>query len=45
MNKLSFISKFHRWFDWTAGCIALTDEEIDELYSCVKIGTRIEIKP
>ena len=44
-NKLGFISKFHRWFDWTAGCIALTDEEIDELYSCVKIGTRIEIKP
>jgi len=44
-NKLGFIKKFHRWYDWTAGCIALTDEEIDELYDAVKIGTRIEIKP
>ncbi len=44
-NKTGFISKFHRWFDWTLGCIALTDEEIDELYNAVKIGTQIEIKP
>jgi murein L,D-transpeptidase YafK len=44
-NKTSFISKFHRWFDWTLGCIAVTDEEIDELYNAVKIGTQIEIKP
>lgn len=44
-NKLGFISKFQRWYDWTAGCIALTDEEVDELYNSVKIGTRIEIKP
>ncbi len=44
-NKTGFIGKFHRWYDWTIGCIALTDEEIDELYNAVKIGTRIEIKP
>lgn len=44
-NKTGFISKFHRWFDWTLGCIAVTDEEIDELYNAVKIGTEIEIKP
>ena len=44
-NKTGFISKFHRWFDWTLGCIAVTDEEIDELYNAVKIGTQIEIKP
>ena len=44
-NKISFISKFHRWFDWTLGCIAVTDEEIDELYNAVKIGTQIEINP
>jgi lipoprotein-anchoring transpeptidase ErfK/SrfK len=31
--------------DWTNGCIALTDKEVDELYNAVKIGTRIEIKP
>ena len=44
-NGFGFISKFQRWYDWTAGCIALTNEEIDELYSAVKIGARIEIKP
>lgn len=44
-NKTGFISKFHRWFDWTLGCIAVTDEEIDELYNAVKIGAEIEIRP
>jgi murein L,D-transpeptidase YafK len=44
-NKTGFIGKFHRWFDWTLGCIAVTDNEIDELYNAVKIGTQIEIKP
>ena len=31
--------------DWTLGCIAVTDEEIDELYNTVKIGAKINIKP
>jgi len=43
-NGSGFISKFQRWKDWTAGCIALTNEEVDELYEVVKIGTKIEIK-
>jgi len=34
-----------RFFDWTDGCIAVTNEEIDEIYSLVKIGTPIEIRP
>jgi len=45
MNGTGFIGKFHRWQDWTLGCIAVTDQEIDELYHAVKIGTPIEIKP
>ena len=44
-NKLGIIGKFQRWYDWTDGCIGLTDQEIDELYSAVKTGTPIEIKP
>lgn len=44
-NKTGFIGKFHRWFDWTLDCIAVTDNEIDELYNAVKIGTQIDIKP
>lgn len=42
-NGSGFISKFQRWKDWTAGCIAVTNEEVDELYESVKIGAKIEI--
>jgi murein L,D-transpeptidase YafK len=31
--------------DWTAGCIAVTDEELEELYAMVEVGTPIFIKP
>lgn len=44
-NGMGYIGKFHRWIDWTAGCIALTDPEVEELYNAVPIGTMIEIKP
>jgi murein L,D-transpeptidase YafK len=44
-NGTGLLGKFHRLYDWTNGCIAVTDEEIDELYNAVKIGTEIEIKP
>lgn len=35
----------HRLKDWTEGCIALTNEEIDEVYAAVPVGSPIEIKP
>jgi murein L,D-transpeptidase YafK len=44
-NGVGFIGKFHLLFDWTAGCIAVTDEEVDELYEHVSIGTPIFIEP
>ena len=44
-NGKGFIGKFHRWYDWTDGCVAVTDAEIDELYSHTPIGTPILIKP
>ena len=31
--------------DWTAGCIAVSNEEIDELYARTPVCTPIEIKP
>ena len=36
-----------RWFqrDWTAGCIALSNKEISEIYNLVEIGTPIFIEP
>jgi murein L,D-transpeptidase YafK len=44
-NSIGWIGRVHLLFDWTMGCIALTDKEIDELYENIKIGTPIEIKP
>lgn len=44
-NRLGFIGKFQRWYNWTAGCIALTNTEVDDLYNHTPIGTPIEIKP
>lgn len=34
-----------RGSDWTAGCIAVTDSEIEEIYAMVKNGTPISIYP
>jgi murein L,D-transpeptidase YafK len=42
-NGFGFIGKFHRFFDWTLGCIAVTNREIEELYDNVPKGTEIEI--
>lgn len=36
---------FHPGKDWTAGCIAVTDAEIEELFHNVPDGTPVEIKP
>jgi len=43
-NGLAYIGKFHRFIDWTHGCIAVTNTEIEELYHNIKIGTPIEIR-
>ena len=46
-NKIpAFLFKFwHNWKDWTAGCIAVTNDEIEEIYDIVKDGTPITILP
>jgi len=35
----------HKWIDWTQGCVAVDNPEIDELYRVVRIGARVEILP
>jgi murein L,D-transpeptidase YafK len=45
MNGLGFIGRLHICSDWTNGCIAVTDREIDELFKYVKTGAKIEIVP
>jgi murein L,D-transpeptidase YafK len=44
-SKYAFIGKFQRLSDWTNGCIALTNAEIEDLFNHVPIGTPITIKP
>ncbi|MDH4187660.1 MAG: L,D-transpeptidase family protein [Nitrospira sp.] len=38
----SFITQF---FNWTDGCVALSNEDMDVLWEAVDAGTPIEIKP
>lgn len=44
-NGVGWVGPFHRFFDWTAGCLAVTDNEIEEIWTLVKDGTPVEIKP
>ena len=32
-------------FNWTNGCIAVTNAEMDEIWDAVEVGTLIEIRP
>jgi murein L,D-transpeptidase YafK len=44
-NGFGRIGKVHRLFDWTEGCIAVTNEEIQEIWRLVPDGTPIRISP
>lgn len=44
-NGKGWMGAAHRQIDWTAGCIAVTDEEIEELWRVVPDGTTVEIRP
>lgn len=44
-SKFGWVGKAHSARDWTLGCIAVTNQEIDEILRVVPDGTRIEIKP
>lgn len=44
-NGMGFIGRLQRWRDWTNGCMAITNEEMEDLWKHVKIGTPIEIRP
>ena len=42
---LGWLGPLHRLDDWTSGCIAVTNPEIEEIYRAVPDGTPIEINP
>jgi len=44
-NGLGWLSVVSRHFNWTNGCIALADSDLDSVWNAVDVGTPIEIKP
>ena len=45
MKNMNNKGKDHIKSDWTFGCIAITDEEIVELFNAVNIGVKVLITP
>jgi murein L,D-transpeptidase YafK len=43
-NGLGWLGPTHRWIDWTDGCIAVTDSEIEEIWRLVPDDTPVEIR-
>jgi len=44
-SKWGWIGSGHRAMDWTDGCIAVTNKDIDEIYPLIRVGTPVEIRP
>lgn len=44
-KNVEYLGKYHILDDWTEGCIAVTNEEMDEIWMLVAEGTPIEILP
>jgi hypothetical protein len=44
-NGQGAVGAAHSEYDWTNGCVAVTNEEIEELWESVPVGTPIRILP
>jgi murein L,D-transpeptidase YafK len=44
-NGLGWLSWVTQWFNWTDGCIAVSNAQMDEIWELVDAGTPIEIVP
>lgn len=44
-NGMGAIGKKHVIRDWTLGCIAVTNREMDEIWRLTTVGTKVEIVP
>ena len=43
--NFGWVGSLHRQVDWTDGCIAVTNSEIEEIWPSVQVGTPVEILP
>jgi murein L,D-transpeptidase YafK len=44
-NGRGWVGPAHRTVDWTLGCVAVTDAEIEEIWKLAPVGTPVEIRP
>ena len=44
-REFSFLGPLQWKTDWTDGCVAVTNEEIDEIWRLVPVGIMVEIRP
>jgi len=44
-NGYGWVGKLHTTVDWTLGCIAVTNQEIEEIWNLVPNGTPVVINP
>jgi murein L,D-transpeptidase YafK len=44
-NGRGWVGRLHRFIDWTKGCVAVTDGEMDEIWKSVQVGCRVRIEP
>jgi len=44
-NGFGWLGFLHRIVDWTDGCMAVTNDEMDEIWRLVPVGTPIRIVP
>lgn len=45
MNGMGWIGKRHLMRDWTLGCVAVTNKEMDEIWRMASVGTKVKILP
>ena len=44
-DSFAWIGSLQSTFDWTDGCVAVTNHEIEEIWKLVPVGTPVEIQP
>jgi murein L,D-transpeptidase YafK len=45
INGFGWLAFLTQRFDWTDGCIAVTNADMDEIWALVRNGTPIELMP
>ena len=44
-SAFGWVGSLQRQIDWTDGCIAVNNSEIEEIWALVRVGTPVEIRP